>query len=144
AKTILGELFAVAIHQLLNELPRFLGAWIKRGAILRAHVIALPKALGRIVCFQCHNHRFAQAKLFWVVGNYNDLSVDGLTSADFKIGGIWGCATSTTDRGGFHTAGFQVHFLMSPETAQPDNERALAFLPGPSNWGAQNCVRLRI
>src|SRR5699024_2228591 len=143
-ETIIGELFGVAINQLLNELQLFLSAWIKRGAILRAHVIALPKALGRIVCFQRHNDQVAQANLFWVVGNFYYLSVVGLTTADFKIGGIWGCATGITDRGGFHAIGFPVHFLMSPETAQPDNERALAFLPGPSNWGAQNCVRLRI
>src|SRR5699024_11986285 len=118
--TILGELFAGAIHQPLHEHQLFLSAWIKRGAILRAHVIALPKALGRIVCFQRHNDQVAQANLFWVVGNFYYLSVVGLTTADFKIGGIWGCATGITDRGGLHAIGFPVHSLISPSTDRPD------------------------
>ena len=112
----LGE--ALLVHGLAGECSGELriGGGVDGAAVLRAHVVALAHALGRIVVFPEHLEQLLEAHLGRVERNQHYFGVAGAAAACLFVGGVGRVAAGVTNRGAEHLGHLPELALGAPET----------------------------
>src|SRR5581483_5643108 len=92
---------------------------VDRRAVLRADIVALAHALGRVVAFPEHLQEAVIADDLGVVDDEYDLGMPGLAAAHLFIGRVRGGAAGIADRRGPHARRLPELALGAPEAAEP-------------------------
>src|SRR5581483_9574810 len=90
-------------------------------AVLRADVVALPHALGRVVVLPEEAEDLLVARHLRVEDDEHGLGVAGAAGADLFIGGVRRVAARISDRGRVHAGGAPEDALGSPEAPEADD-----------------------
>src|SRR4029077_7776040 len=89
--------------------------------VLRAHIIALPHALRRIVALPKHPQQLLVPDRLRIEHNEHDLGVTGRAAAYFSIGRVWRGSCGVATRGRVHARKLPEFPLGTPETAQAED-----------------------
>src|SRR6185295_5186956 len=90
-------------------------------AVLRADVVALPIALGRIVVLPEDLQQILIADLFGIKDDEDDFSVIGGAAADLAIRGVLRLAGGVADRGGVDARLLPELLFRAPEAAHAEH-----------------------
>src|SRR6185312_14714687 len=95
---------------------------VNAGAVLRADIVALAHALGRVMIFPERLQQPLVRDFLWIVDHQHDLVVAGTAAANFLVGRIGREAASITDRGDIYgVAKLPELALRAPEAAKSEH-----------------------
>ena len=112
------------------------------GAVLRADVVALAHALGRVVVLPEDLEHRVVARAGRVEHDEHDLVVAGARAAHLLVGGVGGEAAGVADRGRVHAVGLPELALRAPEAAHAEHRHLVALGEGGLQRGAEHVVGL--
>src|SRR5918997_676112 len=113
-----GELGLELLADPLRDSELLVAGGVDRRAVLRAHVVALAHALGRVVVLEEDLQQLLVAHLLRVVADLDDLGVPGPGAAHLLVGGVRGEAARVAGRGVGHARGLPEQLLRAPETTE--------------------------
>ena len=90
-------------------------------AVLRADIIALAHALGRVMALKEQFHEVRESDFGGVEDDLDDLGMAGAAGADFFIGRVRGDAASIADTGQPDALGLPEDALGAPEAAEAED-----------------------
>ena len=118
-----------------------LGRPVDPGAVLRADVVALAHALGRVVALPEDLEHLLVARLRRVEDGEHDLVVAGAAGADLLVRRVRREAARVADGGGVDAGRLPEHALGAPEAAHPEDRSLGAFGEGRAERRAEDEVR---
>jgi hypothetical protein len=115
------KLLAVHVARAFRRLALRLGRVQHRRAVLRADVVALPHALGRIVALPEQLQEVLVARLGRVEHDQHRLGVAGASAADLPVGRVGRMPARVADRGREHARRLPEHALCAPEATEAEH-----------------------
>ena len=99
---------------------------IEGRAVLRADIIALAHALGRVMALKEQFHEVREGDFGGVEDDLDDLGMAGAAGADFFVGRVRGDAAGIADTGQPDALGLPEDPLGAPEAAEAENGRLVS------------------
>src|SRR5581483_6616455 len=111
---------------------------VDRRAVLRAHVVALAHALGRVVALPEGAQDLLVGELRGIPDDQHDLGVAGRARADLLVAGVGRVAARVADRGRVDAGQLPEQPLGAPEAAQAEHGALVALRERRPERGAED------
>ncbi len=133
----------VLLREALGDLLLLVVVVVDRAAILRADVVALAHALGRVVRLEERLHELRVGHLARVVDHLDDLGMAGLSGADFLVRRVRREAAAIADERRPNAVHLPEKALGAPETTEGEGADLHPFREGRLDPVAVDGVMLR-